>query len=185
MSILSKVINRVNTKLYSHRFKCFGKGSVIMNVEQIMNPKFISIGYRTYFQNYITLTAYPQDVYSDVIIKIGDGCCFGAYNHITATNYIEIGDHCLTGKWVTITDNAHGNTTMQDLQLAPGKRKMVSKGPVIIGKNVWIGDKATILPGVTIGEGAVIAANSVVSKNVPPFSVVGGIPARIIKQNQK
>lgn len=62
---------------------------------------------------------------------------------------------------------------------------MVSKGPVIIGKNVWIGDKATILPGVTIGEGAVIAANSVVSKNVPPFSVVGGIPARIIKQNQK
>ena len=58
---------------------------------------------------------------------------------------------------------------------------MYSKGPVIIEENVWIGDKVTILPGVTVGQGAVIAANSVVSKDVPAFSVVGGIPAKVIK----
>ena len=61
------------------------------------------------------------------------------------------------------------------------EREVYSKGPVIIEKNVWIGDKVTILPGVTVGQGAVIAANSVVSKDVPAFSVVGGIPAKLLK----
>ena len=59
---------------------------------------------------------------------------------------------------------------------------MTSKGPVIIGDNVWIGDKATILGGVTIGESVIIAANSVVTKDVPPYSVVAGIPAKVIKK---
>ena len=63
----------------------------------------------------------------------------------------------------------------------PLEREVYSKGPVIIEKNVWIGDKVTILPGVTVGQGAVIAANSVVSKDVPAFSVVGGIPAKLLK----
>lgn len=58
----------------------------------------------------------------------------------------------------------------------------MSKGPVIIGQNVWVGDKATILPGVTIGDGAVIGANSVVTKDVPPYSIVGGNPAKVLKQ---
>jgi acetyltransferase-like isoleucine patch superfamily enzyme len=66
---------------------------------------------------------------------------------------------------------------------APIKRSLFSKGPVIIGDNVWIGDKATILPGVSIGNGAVIAANAVVTKDVPAYSVAAGNPARIIKQN--
>lgn len=60
---------------------------------------------------------------------------------------------------------------------------MVSKGPVIIEDNVWIGDKATILANVTIGKGAVVAANSVVTKDVPAYSVVAGIPAKVIKTN--
>lgn len=62
---------------------------------------------------------------------------------------------------------------------------VTSKGPVIIGSNVWFGDKATILPNVTIGDGAVIAANSVVTKDVPAYSVVAGNPAKIIKQVNK
>ncbi len=57
---------------------------------------------------------------------------------------------------------------------------MTSKGEVVIGDDVWIGDKATILPGVTIGKGAVIAANSVVTKNVKPYTIVAGIPAKEI-----
>ena len=55
---------------------------------------------------------------------------------------------------------------------------------MVIGNDVWIGDKATILPGVTIGDGAVVAANAVVTKDVPPYSIVGGNPARVIKSNQ-
>lgn len=117
-------------------------------------------------------------------IFIGNGVSIGAFNHITCTNRIVFGDGVLTGKFVTITDNSHGNTDNASLHIRPNDRDVVSKGPVIIGKNVWIGDKATILPGVTVGEGAVVAANAVVTKDVPAFSVVGGNPARILKQNK-
>ena len=69
------------------------------------------------------------------------------------------------------------------MHIKPNDRDVVSKGPVVIGNNVWIGDKATILPGVTIGDGAVIAVNAVVTKDVPVYSVAAGNPARIIKKN--
>lgn len=115
-------------------------------------------------------------------LRIGNNCNFGAYNHITCANSITIGNNLLTGKWVTITDNSHGSTDLQTLQVPPALRPVVSKGAVVIYNNVWIGEKVTILPNVTIGEGAVIAANSVVTKDVPPFSIVAGNPARIIKQ---
>ena len=113
-------------------------------------------------------------------IKIGDNCSFGSWNHISSINRIEIGDACLTGKWVTITDHAHGSSALGDLKLEPIKRELYSKGPVIIGNNVWIGDKVTILPNVTIGDGVVVGANSVVTKDVPPYTIVAGNPARII-----
>ena len=66
--------------------------------------------------------------------------------------------------------------------VSPRERNIYSKGPVIIGNNVWIGDKVTICPNVTIGDGAIIGANSVVTKDVPAFSIVAGSPVRIIKQ---
>ena len=65
----------------------------------------------------------------------------------------------------------------------PFERKIISKGPVIIGDNVWIGDKVTILSGVRIGNGVVVAANSVVTKDVPEYCVVAGNPARVIRSN--
>ena len=117
----------------------------------------------------------------DCQLIIGARCNFGAYNHISCANRIIIGDNLLTGKWVTITDNSHGETNKEMLMSNPKYRPLYSKGPVIIGNNVWIGDKVTILPNVRIGDGAVIAANSVVTKDVPSYSVVGGIPAKILK----
>ena len=136
-----------------------------------------------FFQDYLYLTAWNeyQGEHFTPELTIGDNGSFGAFNHITCINKIQIGDNCLTGKWVTISDNNHGTTDFDTLHEAPAIRKLYTKGPVIIGKNVWIGDKATILGGVTIGDGAVIAANSVVTKDVPAYSVVGGNPARVIK----
>lgn len=113
-------------------------------------------------------------------LTIGSNCNFGAYNHITCTNEVTIGNNVLTGKWVTISDNSHGTTDEESLKLPPVLRPIVSKGKVYIGNNVWIGDKATILAGVTIGDGAVIGANTVVTKDVPSLSVVVGNPAKII-----
>lgn len=137
-----------------------------------------------HFQRDIYLTAWDQygnQEFTPEII-IGSDCAIGAWNHITCTNKIVIGSGLLTGKWVTISDNSHGTTDYENLQIPPAKRNIYSKGSIIIGNNVWIGDKATILAGVTIGDGAVIAANSVVTKDIPPFSVVVGSPARIIQQ---
>lgn len=115
-------------------------------------------------------------------IEIGDGFSLGEYTHITAIGHMKIGKNLLTGRWVTITDNNHGNTDYDSLVIPPTQRAIVSKGDVFIGDNVWIGDKATILPGVTIGDGAVIAANTVVTKDVPAYCVVVGNPAKVIKQ---
>lgn len=117
-------------------------------------------------------------------ITIGDNCSFGAFNHITCINKIIIGNGVLTGKWVTITDNSHGETNRATLDIPPAQRAHTSKGPIVIEDNVWICEKATILPGVTIGKGAVIAANAVVTKDVPPYCVVAGAPAIIVKDNR-
>ena len=142
----------------------------------------ISIGENCRFHDYIYLTVWGDNK-KEVVIAIGNNCNFGAFNHITGTNHIEIGDNCLTGKWVTISDNNHGSTEKDVLEIPPIKRPISSKGPVIIGNNVWIGEKATILSGVTIGNGAVIGANSVVTTDVPPYAVVAGNPAKIIKKH--
>lgn len=62
------------------------------------------------------------------------------------------------------------------------QQKIASPGEVVIGRNVWIGDKATILPDVKVGDGAIIAANAVVTKDVPPYSVAAGVQAKVVKQ---
>ena len=157
---------------------CVFWGKVCLN-----DPHRISLGANIFFGDELYLTAWSKfsEKYETTLISIGNNCNFGAFNHITAINQIVIGDNCLTGKWVTISDNNHGTTSFEDLQLPPLRRKVVSKGPIIIGQNVWIGDKATILGGVVIGDGAVIAANTVVTKDVPKFSVCAGNPGRIIK----
>lgn len=154
-------------------------------IGEIQGAESISIGEESWFSDWFYLTAWNSYGEKELNpeLTIGAHCIFGSFNHISCTNKIVIGDYCMTGKWVTITDNNHGRTDQDSLDVAPAHRDIVSKGPVIIGKNVWIGDKATILPGVKIGDGAVIAANAVVTKDVPAKSVVAGSPARVIPRN--
>lgn len=117
-------------------------------------------------------------------IVIGNHVHIGDYVQITAAREITIGDGTLTGKFVIISDNNHGTSDIDDLLRNPLKRRLSIKGPVHIGKNVWIGDKVSILSGVTVGEGAVIAANAVVTKDVPAYSIVAGVPAKVVKKNE-
>ena len=97
---------------------------------------------------------------------------------------IQIGDNLLTGNDVLISDNNHGQTVKDDLMIRPQDRPIHSKGEIIIGNNVWIGEKAVVLGNVKIGDGAIIAANSVVTHDVPAYSIAAGVPAKIIKQIQ-
>lgn len=114
-------------------------------------------------------------------IVIGDNCSIGEYTQITAINKITIGDGLLTGRYVYIGDNAHGGLSWEEAGIRPSCRKLISKGEVIIGRNVWIGDKVTILGGVTIGDNVIIGTNSVVTKDVPTNCVVAGMPARVVR----
>lgn len=171
--------------MISSRLKSCGKNVCFNSISQFCGGEFISVGHECTFGKHLFLTAWNLKDNANPEITIGDNCSFGAYNHITASNRIVVGNGCLTGKWITITDNSHGETDIKSLQVRPMVRPIVSKDPVVIGNNVWIGDKATILPGVTIGDGAVIGAGAVVTKDVPPYSVVGGNPARVLKDNKK
>jgi acetyltransferase-like isoleucine patch superfamily enzyme len=112
---------------------------------------------------------------------IGSYCNIGEYTQITACKKIIIGDGLLTGRYVYIGDNSHGRLSMSGNQISPSDRELISKGEIIIGNNVWIGDKATILGNVHIGDNVIIAANAVVTKDVPSNTLVGGVPAKVIK----
>lgn len=115
-------------------------------------------------------------------LQIGDDCHLGEYNHISTIDSVIIGNGLLTGRFVIISDNNHGEFNKENVDISPIKRNLSSKGGIVIGDNVWIGDKCTILSGVSIGDGCIIAANSVVTQNVPSYTVVAGVPAKIIKQ---
>lgn len=87
---------------------------------------------------------------------------------------IIIGDGALIGHNVVLATLNH--------DMAPEKRSTLHPAPIVIGKNVWIGAGVTILPGVTIGDGAIVAAGAVVTKNVSVNTIVGGVPAKRIKE---
>lgn len=174
----------MNSSVLQPRFKSCDKSVRFERPVLLKGAEYITIGAGSTVQRYTYLTAWDRGVEKTFkpAIKIGSDCHVGAFNHITAINRIEIGDGFVSGKWVTVTDNSHGEITMKDMSLPVSKREIVSKGPVIIGKNVWVGDKATVLPGVTIGDGVIVGANSVVTKDIPPYCVVGGNPARVIRK---
>lgn len=161
-----------------------GRRVRFQTVGNIVGGEYITIGDDCCFAKDLYLTAWKVSGKSPEI-RIGKNCSFGAYNHISSINKIIIGDGLLTGKWVTIVDNSHGTTDFDSLCVRPWLRPVVSKGPVVIGKNVWIGDKVTILPNVTIGDGVVVAANAVVTKDIPAYCVAGGNPCRIIRLARK
>lgn len=77
--------------------------------------------------------------------------------------------------------NSHGDCSLEQCHIPPLERPLSVKGPVSIEDNVWIGDRVYILSGVHIGKGAVVAANAVVTKDVPANTVVGGVPATVLK----
>lgn len=174
----------IYTGYFKKEFKTFGKGSVINpSFLMLVGSQNISIGQNVYIGSRVQLTAWNKvnNLSYHPTISIGNNTSIGDESQITCINNITIGNGVLTGKKILITDNSHGLLDNENLNTIPIKRKMYSKGPVIIQDNVWIGEKATILPGVTIGEGAIIGANSVVTKDVPAKSLVVGCPAKIVK----
>lgn len=161
-------------------FKSFGQGSLLAPGVNLRATTYVSVGNNSSIMSNCIIETYAIGGQKPEL-EIGNHVSIGEYSHITCTNRIVIGNGVLTGRFVLITDNSHGNLTEEEADIPPLSRAIHSNGPVFIGDNVWIGDKATILPNVTIGKGSIIAANAVVTKDVPEYSVVAGVPARIIK----
>lgn len=175
---------KLNSLWLAPEFGAFGYGNQIEKLRSLIGAKNISIGNNCYIGINAQLTAFDKfhGLNFTPKIVIGDNVSLGDSIHITSINSITIGDGVLTGRRVTITDHSHGRIELSEMNVPPNDRTLFSKGPVHIGNNVWIGDKASILAGVTIGEGCIVGANSVVTKSIPSFCVVAGVPARIIKR---
>lgn len=100
-------------------------------------------------------------------VFVNSGCCFQDQGGVT------LGDGCLVGHNVVFATLDHDKR--------PGRRGDMTAAPIVVGKDVWIGAHATILKGVTIGDGAIVAAGAVVTRDVPPNTIAAGVPARVVK----
>ena len=106
-------------------------------------------------------------------ISLGKHVFINACCHFQDHGGVTLGDGCLIGHNVVFATLNH--------DVDPEKRAAMTPAPIVLGKNVWVGSNATLLQGVTVGDGAIIAAGAVVTKEVPANTVVGGVPARFIR----
>jgi acetyltransferase-like isoleucine patch superfamily enzyme len=107
------------------------------------------------------------------VLTIGDGVYINSGVSICAARSITIGNHCAIGNYTLIMDT--------DFHAVDDHMRSPEPQPVLIGENAWLGARVTVLKGVTIGRGAVVAAGAVVTRDVPAHTLVGGVPARIIR----
>lgn len=110
-------------------------------------------------------------------LRLGPKVVMGRDNVVNAYLDVEIGRNTLMGDWIYVCDFDHSHDRVD----VPIKKQGLVKTPVRIGEDVWIGEKASILRGADIGSGSVIAAQSLVKGTIPPFSIVVGTPARVVR----
>ncbi len=167
----------------SCEFASCGRTSRFGGFSRLKGGKYIQLGNGLYvgcdivwelFDRYRDQTFTPS-------LSIGDNSSFGDGGHISCINRIEIGQGVRIGRKVFITDNGHGATERQQLDTPANLRPLVSKGPVVIEDNAWIGEMVCIMPGVTIGRGAIVGANAVVTHDIPPYCMAAGNPAHVIR----
>lgn len=110
-------------------------------------------------------------------LRVGEKTVFGSNNVVNCYLDIEIGRECIFADWIYVTDFDHSFAVAD----VPIRSQGIDVSPIRIGDGVWVGEKASILRGVTVGDGAVIGSHALVNKDVPPGAIVGGVPARVLK----
>jgi len=149
-----------------------GKLCTVRGVPRIDANGEIILGNRVKIWSHIHKTQLSAGGKGKLII--GDNTFINVGTIISAHHLVQIGKNCQIAPGVVIMDNDFHDTANHDAEARPT--------PIIIGDNVWLATRAIIVKGVTIGEGATVASGAVVTKDVPPYSIVAGVPAKVIKQ---
>ena len=156
------------------RRRAFARWPIQGNVLEAMREGRLEVGEHTLFEPGVWITA-P----GDARIRIGSGCFFNLGVMVAAQELVEIGDHCMFANGCFITD---GNHRFDDPDRPVPWQGFTSKGPTRIGDNVWAGANVVITSGVTIGKRCVIGANSVVTQDLPDFTIAAGVPAKPVRK---
>jgi acetyltransferase-like isoleucine patch superfamily enzyme len=170
--ILSGIFAYLRGYLKSIRFENRVPISVRGPLRIIKRNGSIKVGEFTEFWPGVKLSCYGSSQSEQASIRIGNHCSIGDRTEIHSGRKVDIGNNVIIA-WDCVVMDRDYHSTSQDKE---------TMKPVLIGNNVWIGCRAIILKGVTIGEGAVVAAGAVVTKDIPPFTLVAGNPARVTRE---
>ena len=166
----------------ARRFFAFGEGTALcFPIAALVGADRISVGCNSVVGPYSTVSAGlpgqpPNPAWARPTLTIGDRCVIGRNATITAHREVVIGDDVWTGNGVFISDQNHA----WDDPILPIGAQAQEPRSVVIGDWAWLGHGAMVLPGVTVGRRAVVAAGAVVTTDVPPGGVVAGVPARLL-----
>ena len=162
----------------------FSKARLVRFPIDIRNKQNIDFGVNLTTGIGCRIECFPIKQTDDKLLKFGKNVQINDYVHITAAYSVEIGNNVLMASKIYISDCSHGsyigNSDDSDPRVTPTDRTLSVK-PVKIQDNVWLGEFVSVLPGVTIGEGTIVGANSVVTKSLPPYVIAVGSPAKPIK----
>jgi acetyltransferase-like isoleucine patch superfamily enzyme len=174
---------KIKSRLLLPKFKQIGENFQVDYPFNIVGAENIQIGTNFVARKNLKLRAFVSfhEQRFTPTIEIGNNVSIETDCHIGCIDKISIGNGVLIASGVYISDHSHGSLNYDDVEIPPLKRVLSSKGPVIIDNNVWIGERAVILAGITIGQCSIIGANAVVTKDIPPYSIVAGVPAKILK----
>lgn len=159
----------------------FKQAKIIRQPFDCRGKQNISIGKGFSTGRYCRFEAHGKN--SEINISIGSNCQVNDSVHIAAYKSVYIADNVLIASRVFITDLNHGGYggDLHSDPLTICKDRPLVGTPVVIEENVWLGEGVVVLPGTTIGQGSIIGANAVVSKNIPAFSIAVGNPAKVVK----
>jgi len=166
--------NRARIHWELMRRGAFARWPLHGNVLEALREQRLEIGEHVLFEPGVWLTA-P----APARIRIGRGTFLNLGVMIASARLVDIGEHCMFANGCFITDADH---RFDDPSQPVPWQGFTSKGPTRVGDNVWCGAHVVITGGVTIGERCVIGANSVVTQDIPPFSIAAGAPAKVLKK---
>jgi len=165
--------NRARIHWELMRRGAFARWPLHGNVLEALHDGRLEIGSDSLFEPGVWITA-P----APARVRIGSGVFLNLGVMVAAYEYVEIGDHCMLANGCFVSDANH---RFDDPDRPVPWQGFTSKGPTRLGDNVWCGANVVITSGVTVGERCVIGANSVVSSDIPPYSIAAGAPARVLR----